>query len=84
MKTKVLTPLQIVERLRFVERLTADDWPIADAVRTAGMTEKDYARWRTEYGGLARTLGPGSNATPARAKKGRRGAAKGPKEPPGQ
>jgi hypothetical protein len=58
MKTKIPAPIRIVERLRFVERLRADGWTIADAVRSVGMTEIDYSRWRIEFGGLLRTLGP--------------------------
>jgi hypothetical protein len=53
-----LTPKEIVDRLQIVESLTAEGRPIAEALRWAGMTEADYDRWRIEYGGLLRTLGP--------------------------
>ena len=53
-----LTPKDIVERLQIVEALTAEGRPVAEALRWAGMTEVAYARWRIEYAGLLRTLGP--------------------------
>ncbi len=41
-----------------VETLTSEGLPIADAVRSAGMLQVEYDRWRTEYNGLVRALGP--------------------------
>ena len=32
--------------------LTAQGRPVADAIRTIGVTEVTYYRWRNEYGGL--------------------------------
>ena len=32
--------------------LTAQGRPVAEAVRTIGVTEVTYYRWRSEYGGL--------------------------------
>ena len=32
--------------------LTAQGKPVAEAVRTIGVTEVTYYRWRNEYGGL--------------------------------
>jgi len=52
------TPKEIVERLQIVDALTTEGWPVAEALRWAGMTEVAYNRWRTEYDGLLRTLGP--------------------------
>ena len=43
-------PEEIVAKLRQVDVLTSQGTPIADAVRSIGVTE-DY-RWRNEYGGL--------------------------------
>ena len=43
---------EIVAKLRQVEVLTAHGRPVADAVRTIGVTEVTYYRWRSEYGGL--------------------------------
>jgi hypothetical protein len=64
-----LTPKEIVERLQIVEALTAEGRPVAEALRWAGVTEVDYARWRIEYAGLLRTLGP---LRPASIRKGKR------------
>jgi putative transposase len=38
--------------LRQVEVLVGQDKPVADAVRTIGVTEATYYRWRSEFGGL--------------------------------
>ena len=46
------TPEQIIAKLRQVEALVAQGKPVADAVRTIGVSEPTYYRWRTEYGGL--------------------------------
>ena len=43
---------EIVAKLRQVEVLTAQGKPVAEAVRSIGVTEVTYYRWRTEYGGL--------------------------------
>lgn len=43
---------EIVAKLRQVEVLTAQGRPVADAVRSIGVTEVTYYRWRSEYGGL--------------------------------
>ena len=45
-------PEEIVAKLRQVEVLTSQGRPVADAVRTIGVTEATYYRWRSEYGGL--------------------------------
>ena len=53
----------------------------ADALRSVGMRETEYERWRVEYNGLGRTLGP-LLRTPPKAKRTRRaGSAHRPKEP---
>jgi putative transposase len=52
MAGKRSTPEQIIAKLRQVEVLTAQGKPAADAVRTIGVSEPTYYRWRTEYGGL--------------------------------
>ena len=38
--------------MRQVEVLVSQDKPVADAVRTIGVTEATYYRWRAEFGGL--------------------------------
>ncbi len=43
---------EIVAKLRQVEVLTAQGRPVSDAIRTIGVTEVTYYRWRNEYGGL--------------------------------
>lgn len=46
------TAEEIVSKLRQVDVLMAQGRPVADAVRTIGVTEVTYYRWRNEYGGL--------------------------------
>ena len=43
---------EIVAKLRQVEVLTAQGKPVSEAIRTIGVTEVTYYRWRNEYGGL--------------------------------
>ena len=43
---------EIVAKLRQVEVLTAQGKPVAEAIRSIGVTEVTYYRWRSEYGGL--------------------------------
>ena len=45
-------PEEIVAKLRQVEVLLAQGKTAAEAVRTIGVTEQSYYRWRSEYGGL--------------------------------
>ena len=45
-------PEEIVAKLRQVDVLASQGQSIADAVRTIGVTEVTYFRWRQEYGGL--------------------------------
>ena len=45
-------PEEIVAKLRQVDVLTAQGTPVAEAVRSIGVTEVRYYRWRQEYGGL--------------------------------
>ena len=45
-------PEEIVAKLRQVDVLTSQGTAIADAIRTIGVTEVTYYRWRLEYGGL--------------------------------
>ena len=45
-------PEEIVAKLRQVDVLTSQGMPIADAIRSIGVTEVTYYRWRSEYGGL--------------------------------
>jgi transposase-like protein len=52
MSRKRHTPEEIVTKLRQVEVLTAQGRPVAEAIRSIGVTEVTYYRWRNEYGGL--------------------------------
>ena len=45
-------PEEIVAKLRQVDVLTSQGMPIADAIRSIGVSEVTYYRWRQEYGGL--------------------------------
>jgi putative transposase len=45
-------PEEIIAKLRQVDVLTAQGTPVAEAVRSIGVTEVTYYRWRQEYGGL--------------------------------
>src|SRR5215207_1299604 len=52
MSRKRHKPEEIVAKLRQVDVLVAQGTPVADAIRTIGITEVTYYRWRQEYGGL--------------------------------
>jgi putative transposase len=43
---------EIVAKLRQVDVLVSQGQSVADAVRSIGVTEVTYHRWRQEYGGL--------------------------------
>ena len=50
--TKRHKPEEIVAKLRQVDVLTSQGQRVADAVRSIGVTEVTYYRWRQEFGGL--------------------------------
>ncbi len=52
MPNKRHKPEEIVAKLRQVDVLTSQGQSVADAVRSIGVTEVTYYRWRQEYGGL--------------------------------
>ena len=52
------SPEEIVAILRQIEALRLRGKTCAEAVRTIGISEVTYRRWRAEFGGLIRTLGP--------------------------
>ena len=52
MARKRHTAEEVVTKLRQVDVLTAQGQPVAEAIRTIGVTEVTYYRWRQEYGGL--------------------------------
>jgi putative transposase len=45
-------PEEIVAKLRQVDVLTGQGKSIVDAVKSIGVTETTYFRWRAEYGGM--------------------------------
>ncbi len=46
------TSEQIIGKLREAEVILAKGLPLAKVVRSLGITEQTYYRWRKEYGGL--------------------------------
>jgi transposase len=52
MRKKRHKPEEIVAKLRQVDVLTAQGKSVADAIRSIGVTEVTYYRWKQEYGGL--------------------------------
>jgi putative transposase len=52
MSRKRHKPEEIVTKLRQVEVLTAQGQTVAEAIRSIGVTEVTFYRWRQEYGGL--------------------------------
>jgi transposase-like protein len=52
MASKRYKPEEIVTKLRQVDVLTSQGKLVAEAIRSIGVTEVTYYRWRSEYGGL--------------------------------
>jgi putative transposase len=52
MSRKRHKPEEIVSKLRQVDVLVSQGQSVADAIRSIGVTEVTYARWRQEFGGL--------------------------------
>ena len=52
MPRKLHKPEEIVAKLRQVDVLVWQGHTVADAVRSIGVTEVTYYRWRQEFGGL--------------------------------
>ena len=52
MSRKRHTAEEIVAKLRQVDVRLAQGQSVADAIRSIGVTEVTYYRWRNEYGGL--------------------------------
>ena len=49
---KTAKPEEIIAKLREVEARLSQGETAAQAVRSIGVTEQTYYRWRKEYGGL--------------------------------
>lgn len=77
-----LSPREIVRRLQIIEALTGEGLPVAEALRSAGVREAEYERWRDEYNGLRRTLGPLLCATTKLVKRTRRTTPARSRKPP--
>ena len=45
-------PEEIIAKLRQVDGLTSQGQSVSDAIRSIGVTEVTYYRWRQEFGGL--------------------------------
>ena len=52
MPRKSYKPEEIVAKLRQVDVLTSQGRSVAEAIRSIGVSEVTYYRWRQEYGGL--------------------------------
>jgi putative transposase len=52
MPRKIYKPEEIIAKLRQVEVLTSQGKLAADAIRSIGVTDATFYRWRQEYGGL--------------------------------
>ena len=52
MSRKNYTPEQVIVILRKVEVLCNQGKTVSEAVRSQGVTENTYYRWRKEYGGM--------------------------------
>ena len=52
MPTKRHKPEEMVAKLRQVDVVTSQGRSVADAIRSIGVTEVTYYRWRQEFGGL--------------------------------
>ncbi|GEP12648.1 IS3 family transposase ISMex5 [Methylobacterium gnaphalii] len=52
MGTKRHKPEDVVAKLRQADVLIAQGPSVADVIRTLGVTEVTYDRWREEFGGL--------------------------------
>jgi putative transposase len=52
MPRRIYKPEEIIAKLRQVEVLTSQGKSVIDAIRSIGVTDATYYRWRQEYGGL--------------------------------
>ena len=52
MARKIYKPEEIVAKLRQVDVLTSQGESVAETIRSIGVSEVTYNRWRQEFGGL--------------------------------
>ena len=64
-----LSPKEILSRLRTIDALTDDGWPLAEALRFVRMGPDDFEKWQAKYGGVLRALGPLANPPPRHTKR---------------
>jgi putative transposase len=50
-------PEEIIAKLRQVEVMTGQGTSMVDPIRSIGVTEVTYYRWRSEYGGMKLDFG---------------------------
>ncbi|MDP6398640.1 MAG: transposase [Arenicellales bacterium] len=55
MPRKSFTAEQIIAKLRQIEVLISQGYPVAGGCRATGFLEQSYYRWRKEYGGMGVT-----------------------------
>ena len=52
MPRKIYKPEEIVAKLRQVDVLSSQGQSVSEAIRSIGVSEVTYYRWRQEFGGL--------------------------------
>jgi putative transposase len=52
MPRKIYKPEEIVAKLRQVDVMTSQGQSVVEAIRSIGISEVTYYRWRQEFGGL--------------------------------
>lgn len=52
MKRTRHTPEQIVRKLREADRLLAENTPLAEVMRSLGVSHQTYQRWRSQYAAM--------------------------------
>src|SRR3954467_11179665 len=62
MPRKSYKPEEIVAKLRQVDVLTSQGQGVAEAIRSIGVSEVTYYRWRQDFGGLKSAQGKRLNA----------------------
>ena len=60
-------PEEVVAKLRQVDVLVSQGKTVAEAIRSIGVTEVTYYRWRQEFGGLSARGEHQGRATPDKA-----------------
>jgi len=70
MATKKYSDDGVLEKLREIDFLISLGLSVSFALQSSGVSQSTYYRWRSEYGGLARTLrSPGKRCDPRRRRR---------------